>query len=153
MKIFSFMNSENKEKNEIKNELLDKLSILYTKLYDYANDALIKFFVETNLTDDLVNEYCTIMNNLDSEFKELFDTLDKEYNIITKLVDKIKEKENFYLSQLDNIQDEESQEYKTICKKLDIIIDFDSWIYKINNGYIQYEYNKITEILNKLDEI
>jgi molecular chaperone DnaK (HSP70) len=153
MKIFSFMNSENKEKNEIKNELLNKLSILYTNLYDYANDILIKFFVESNLTDDLVNEYCTRINNLDFEFKELFDTLDKEYNIITKLVDKIKEKENLYLSQLDNILDEESQEYKTTCTKLDMIIDFDSLIYKINNGYVQYEYNKITEILNKLDEI
>ena len=153
MKIYTFMDSGNLEKNEIKKELLNNLSILFTDLYDYANDILVKLFIERNLTDELVNEYCTKMNKLDSEFNELFDNLDKEYNIINKLIDKIKEKENLYLLQLDNIQNEESEEYKTTCKKLDIIIDFDSWIYKINNGYIQYEYSKITEILNKLDEI
>lgn len=153
MKIYTFMDSGNLEKNEIKKTLLDKLAILMTNLYDYANDILIKLFVETNLTDELVNEYCTKMNEYDSEFNELFDTLDKEYNIINKLIDKIKEKENLYLSQLDNIQNEESEEYISICKKLDTIIDLDSWIYKINNGYIQYEYPKIIEILNKLDEL
>ena len=153
MKIYSFMDSGDETKNKNKKDLLDSLTELYTNLYDYANDSLIKLFVETNLTDELVNEYCIKMNELDSEFKELFDSLDKEYNVITQLVNKIREKENEYLSQLDNVKDEESEEYKTITKKLDTIIEFDSWIYKINNGYIQYEYSKITEILNRLEEI
>jgi molecular chaperone DnaK (HSP70) len=153
MKIYSFMDSGNLEKNEIKKELLDRLSILMTNLYDYANDILIKLFVETNLTDELVNEYCTKMNYYDSEFNEVYDTLDKEYNIINKLVDKIKEKENLYLLQLDTIQNENSEEYMDISKKLDTIIDFDSWIYKINNGYAQYEDSKIAEMLNKIDDL
>ena len=153
MKIYSFMDSGNFEKNKIKKELLEKLEIIYHNLYDYANDILIKLFIDTNLTDDNVNNYCIKMSGYDVEFKDLFDTLDKEYNIVTKLTNKITEKENFYLDKLTGIENENSVEHDEVNKKLDIIIDFDSYIYKINNGYIQYEYSKIIEMLNKLEEL
>jgi len=153
MKIYSLMDSGSFEKNQVKKELLIKLESLYGDLYGYANDTLIKLFVETNLTDDSVNDYCIKMNEYDIEFKDLFDTLDKEYNIVTKLINKIKEKENFYLDKLSAVANDESPEYKEINKNLDVIIDFDSYIYKINNGYVQYEYPKIIEMLNKLDEL
>ena len=93
------------------------------------------------------------MSEYDIEFKDLFDTLDKEYNIVTKLINKIKDKENLYLDKLSGIKNEESTEYEEVNKKLDIIIDFDSYIYKINNGYVQYDYSKIIDMLNKLDEL
>ena len=133
MKIYSFMDSGNFEKNKIKKELLEKLEIIYHNLYDYANDILIKLFIDTNLTDDNVNNYCIKMSGYDVEFKDLFDTLDKEYNIVTKLTNKITEKENFYLDKLTGIENENSVEHDEVNKKLDIIIDFDSYIYKINN--------------------
>jgi molecular chaperone DnaK (HSP70) len=153
MKIYLLMDSGNLEKNKIKKELLEKLENLYIVLYDYANEVLIKLFVETNLTDDIVNEYCITINEFDIEFKNLFDTLDKEYNILTKLINKIKEKENLFLDKLSLIDNEKSAEYEEINKKLDMIIDFDSYIYKMNNGYTQYTHSKIIEILNKLDEL
>ena len=153
MKIYSFMDSGDFEKNEIKKKLLEKLEILHVELYDYANDTLIKLFINTNLTDEIVNNFCIKMSEYDIEFKDLFDTLDKEYNIVTKLINKIKDKENLYLDKLSGIENEESAEYEEVNKKLDIIIDFDSYIYKINNGYVQYDYSKIIEMLNKLDEL
>ncbi len=146
------MDSGNFEKNEIEKKLLEKLEILYVALYDYANDTLIKLFINTNLTDDIVNDFCIKMSEYDTEFKDLFDTLDKEYNIVTKLINKIKDKENLYLDKLSGIENEECVEYEEVNKKLDIIIDFDSYIYKINNGYVQYEYSKIIEMLNILDQ-
>jgi molecular chaperone DnaK (HSP70) len=153
MKTYSFMDSGNIEKNEIKNELLKKLEILHVELYEYANDTLIKLFIDTNLTDSIVNDYCIKMNEYDIEFKDLFDTLDKEYNIVTKLINKIKEKENFYLDKLAGVENEESAEYIEINKKLDIIIDYDSYIYRINNGYVQYDHSKVTNMINKLDNL
>lgn len=153
MKIYSFMDSGDFEKNEIKKKLLEKLEILHVELYDYANDTLIKLFINTNLTDEIVNNFCIKMSEYDVEFKDLFDTLDKEYNILTKLINKIKDKENLYLDKLSGIENEECAEYEEVNKKLDIIIDFDSYIYKINNGYIKYDYSKIIEMLNELDEL
>ena len=153
MKIYLLMDSGNLEKNVTKNKLLEKLEILYVNFYDYANDVLIKLFVGTNLTDDDVNNYCINMSNYDIEFKELFNTLDEEYNILTKLVNKIREKENLYLDKLSIIREENSDEYKKINEKLDMVIYFDSYIYKVNNGYCQYEHGEIIEMLNKLDEL
>ena len=154
LKIYSFMETDNQEKNQTKKILLEHLSKLYNNMYDYANDILIKLFVANNLVDEVVNEYCINMSNLDNEFKEEYEVLDKEFNIVTKLINKIREKEDSYLEKLSSFEEnEESQEYKEINKKLDTIIEFDSYIYKINNGYIQYDSNKIIEILNKLEEI
>ena len=153
MKIYLLMDSGNPEKNVTKNKLLEKLEILYVNFYDYANDALIKLFVDTNLTDDDVNNYCINMSNYDIEFKELFNTLDEEYNILTKLVNKIREKENLYLDKLSIIREENSDEYKKINEKLDMVIYFDSYIYKVHNGYCHYEHGEIIEMLNKLDEL
>lgn len=153
LKIYSFMETDDVEKNQIKMDLLEKLSKLYDNIYNYANDILIKLFVETNLTDKNVNEYCINMSKLDNEFKDIYEKLDNEFNIVTKLINKIKEKEENYLDKLSLINNEDSQEYKEINKILDMIIEFDSYIYKINNGYIQYDFNKIIEILNKLDAL
>jgi molecular chaperone DnaK (HSP70) len=153
MKMYSFMDSGSHEKNEIKKNLLDKLEILHNELYNYANDTIIKLFIENNLTDEIVNTYCIKLNEYDIQFKKIFDELDKEYNIVSKLMNKIKEKENTYLDKLSTIQNEDSPEFKEINKKLDLIIDFDSYIYKINNGYIQYESSKIIKILNELQEL
>ena len=149
IKLYSLMECENEEKTINKNNLLNKLNTLFNSIYEYANDTIIKLFINTNLTDDLVNEYCTQIYNLDIEFKELFDTLDKEYNIIGKLINKIKDKENFYLEKLSN---SENNELITLINiKLDKIIEFDSWIYKMNNSYIKYDFNKIIEILNEIE--
>lgn len=152
LKMYLLIETENEEKNIIKKNLLNKLDILYNEVYDYANDILIKIFVDKNLSDDLINEYCVNMNNLDSNFKDEYQKLDNEFNLVTKLINKIKEKEDLYLDKLSTIENENSIEFKEINKKLDILIDYDSYIYKINNGYIVYDATKITEILNDLEK-
>jgi molecular chaperone DnaK (HSP70) len=146
IKNYSF-NTLNDEEQKLYNLLL----LSFNTSFDFANDSLIKLFVDVNLTDDFVNNMCSTMNNLDIEFKELFSKLDAQHNVINKLIEKIKEKENFYLNQLDLIQDKECDEYNFIYKKLDIIIDFDSYIYKINNNYEAFDDLKITNMLNFLD--
>ena len=70
-----------------------------------------------------------------------------------KIIDKIREKENFCLSQLDDLKDTECDEYKKINEKLDVIIEIDSYIYKINNGYVKYDNIKMKDILKKLNKL
>jgi hypothetical protein len=147
------LDSGNFDKNKNKNDLVAQLEFLYNELYDYANDTIIKLFVNAELSDDIVNEYCIKMNNYDIQFKNIFDTLDEEFNVVTRLINKIKEKENYYLEKLSTIENEELPEYLLVSNILDMIIDFDSYIYKINNGYVQHEHSKIIEILNKLEKI
>ena len=150
LKMYSFIETNDIQKIQIKNELIEKLNLLYNNVYEYANDILIKLFVELNITDELVNEYCLNMNELDNKFKQEYEILDSEFNIVTKLINKIKEKEDFYLNKL-SLLDEDSSEYKEITLKLDSIIEYDSYLYKINNGYVQYEMEKIINILNAIE--
>lgn len=153
LKAYSFMETENEEKEQVKKDLLENLNKLFNNLYTYANDILIKFFIDKNLTDDLVNEFCLTLNNLDFEFKTLYDKINQEFNIITKLINKIKMKEDYYLEQLIKINNQDSDEYKEINKKLEKLIDYDSIVYKINNGYMQLKIEIIKELIDKLDTV
>jgi molecular chaperone DnaK (HSP70) len=153
MKIYQYIKFDDLENENKKNEIMTNLNNLYNQLYTYANDIMIKLFIDTNLTDDIVNNYCVQMNKYDNEFKILYENIDTEYNILTKLINKIKEKENYYLDKLSLITDENTNEYLEINKKLDIIIEFDSFIYKIDNGYVDYNHNKIYDMLTLLEKL
>jgi hypothetical protein len=152
LNIYMFMDLGSEEKNSNKKILLEKLLTLKTNLYDYANDCLVKFFVENNLTDELVNEYCINLNNFDTEFKQLYGEVEDEYNTINKIVKKISQIENHYLSMLENLQPE-TKEYLNITKILDVIIDYDSYLYKINNGYEKYSSKIINDIYEELSKL
>jgi hypothetical protein len=118
---------------------------------DYSNDILIKFFIDNNLTDEIVNDNITTINNMDIQFKELFELLDKEYNIINKLIDKLKQKETELLNQLEQAEQNKNETMiDEINNSLNEILEYDSYIYKINNGYVQYDYARILEIINSL---
>jgi molecular chaperone DnaK (HSP70) len=153
LKTYLFMELETTEKNINKNNLIEKLNGLFDSLYEYANENLIKLFVDKDLTDEIINDCCQNMNKLDLEFKEEYQNLDKEFNIITKLINTIKDKEDYYLEKISSITNENSKEFMEINKKLDQIIEYDSYIYKINNGYIQCETNKLNEILETIKEL
>jgi hypothetical protein len=144
IRIIQSMNIDNNTNNKINNILL-----LYEKVNSYANDILIKFFIDNNLNNEIVTEYCTNLNNYDIEFKEEFNTLDDEYNIINKLINRLKDKEEEYLNLLENINyDSDNEETKNeINKKLDRLIEIDSIIYKINSGYISIENSQILDII------
>lgn len=139
------------DKNDDKNKIVEQITNLFNNLYDFANDILIKLFIEDKLTDDIVNEYCIKMNNYDNEFKDLYNILDNECNIVNKLVNKIKEKEDYYLNKLSSETNEHNIEL--INSKLDEIIKYESYLYKINNGYIKYEFEKINNLFNQLDNL
>ena len=121
------------------------------KIYDYVNDVLIKFFVDNNLTDDSVNNCMIMINNMDIEFKEIFTIVDSEFNIINKLIEKIKETEEKLLNLLEIAEkDVNNSLIEAINTKLEIIMEYDSFVYKISNGYITFDYSKIQDIINQL---
>jgi len=49
-----------------------------------------------------------------------------------------------------SIENNTSIEFLEINKKLEQIIDFDGYIYKINNGYEQYDAKKILDMIEKI---
>jgi molecular chaperone DnaK (HSP70) len=165
-KQLKMIQSMNKSNNDDK---INNIVLLYDKVNSYANDVLIKFFIENNLNNDVVNEYCTNLNNYDIEFKNEFILLDDEFNIINKLINKLKVKEEEYLNLLEKINSENienseniknsenienSENIKKINKineKLDKLIEIDSIIYKINSGYISIENSQLLDIINSSD--
>jgi hypothetical protein len=88
--------------------------------------------------------------------------------LVNKLINKIKEKEEFLLNELDSIsksqESQESTEFQEstesntqkendINSKLDIIIEFQSIIYKIDSGYTKVDSNKINSMIDILEKI
>jgi len=152
IKIIKYMNNETDNK-------IDNILLLYEKVNNYANDILIKFFVEKNLNDEIVTEYCSNLNKYDLEFKEQYELLDDEYNIINKFILNIKTKEEEYLNLLEKINSDSNndkqkiEKINEINKKLDIIIELDSIIYKVNSGYISIENSELMNMINKLNSI
>jgi hypothetical protein len=53
---------------------------------------------------------------------------------------------------LENLQPE-TKEYLNITKILDVIIDYDSYLYKINNGYEKYSSKIINDIYEELSKL
>ena len=160
IKIVKFMN--NVQHNQ---EDLQQIENLFEELFNYASDTLCSFFINKNLIDETVDEYCNNLFNLDSVFKEKFAFFEEEFNIINKLINKLHEKENYYIELLEQIQnnlnentDENLNEnldkqIKIIKDKLDIIIEFQSVIYKMNSGYINVDIDKLSNILANLDNL
>jgi molecular chaperone DnaK (HSP70) len=149
--------------NNIDDDKINNILLLYEKVNSYGNDILIKFFVENNLNDEIVTEYCTNLNNYDIEFKEEFNILNDEFNIINKFITKLKSKEEEYLNLLEKlnldmeneneiIHNEIKEKIDQVNKKLDQIIEFDSIIYKINSGYISIENSQLLDII-KINEL
>ena len=148
LNIYSFIEIDNEH---IKKELVPKLIELEKKISEYANDILIKFFVDISITDSDVNEYMRQINNMDIEFKDIFNIVDGEFNIINKLIKKIADTETILLNLLEIAENESNNiSIQNINKKLEIIIESESYIYKISNGYIQFDFTKIKDILNTL---
>ena len=137
-----YMNNEN-------NQLLSEIE----KILDYTNNIIIKIFVDRELTDEKVNNFITELYNLDVAFKEIYENEKDNCDILIKLNLKIKEKESILTNKLET-SDEETCE--KIFKKLDIIMEFEGYLYKVTNKYIDYDFDKIvdmTEILDKLDVV
>lgn len=172
----------------------------FEEVNDYANDILIRFFIDKNINDGIVEEYVTNLYNLDVQFKEYFEQFNEEFNIVNKFINKIKEKEDSLLKQLEiltnstdfnlndnvdknkdqiensikndysienadgtNLEDicqnivnnlePNNQEIDNINSKLDVILEFQSFIYKIDSGYVKTDLNKINHMINVLEKM
>jgi heat shock protein 5 len=175
LNIFKFMN---KNINNFKDSNFDinNLFYLFNQVNEYASDVLLNFFIDKNLDDDKVNDICIKLNELDISFKEQFDLFNEEHNIVNKVINKINEKENILLEQLEiyekkndikieelslseNISDindsyiHDDKFIKSINEKLELIIEFQGYIYKMNSGYSEVDTDKLINILKILDTI
>jgi molecular chaperone DnaK (HSP70) len=202
IKIVKFMdNSKYNSQESLEN--LENLQKLFDELFNYAYDTLCSFFIEKNLTGEIVDEYVNNLFNLDVQFKEKFSSFEEEFNIVNKLIKKLEEKENYYLNLLENINKSigkknkkfnrtnksnksnksgkkhnkknnkiyngkstqnknknknsslnlQKKNIKSITDKLDIIIEFQSVIYKMNSGYINVDIDKLTNMLSHLNNL
>ena len=180
IKIAKFMDNSKFNKTEF-TQNLEELQKLFDELFNYSSDTLCSFFIDKNLNDEIVDEYVNKLYNLDIEFKEKFISFEEEFNIINKLINKLNEKENYYINLLEKLQnnldeqnnleqnnleqnnlDEQNNlaeqnnsenEIKIIMDKLDIIIEFQSVIYKMNSGYIKVDMDKLSNMLSHINNL
>ncbi len=158
IQIFKYMENNDDELQNIVVNLLSELN----NVYEYANQILIHFFTEKDLTDEVIEEYTVNLYNKDNDFKKIFNNFNEEFNLINKLITKIKEKEDILLNKLDLIENEQNEQNEQneeneliihINKKLDIIIDYQSVIYQMNLGYCKVENKKILEMIDQIEKI
>lgn len=173
IKIFKFSN--NKSSNQIddnkKNIELENLENKFNKVYEYASDNLLNFFLNKNLTPEYVDNIVNELYKFDSDFKEMFNLFDSEFNIISKLINKLEEKENYYLGLLEILEESvkvltdsnevnepndinnNNDEITKINDMLDIILEYQTIIYKMNSGYIDSDIDRLTNMLNIVDKM
>lgn len=197
IKIFKFMNKstnsgDNKDDNEYNNqdnlsnklELFNNLEKIFDDVFNFASDNLLNFFINKNLNSEYVDDIVNKLYLMDVDFKEKFNLFDNEFNIISKLTNKLEEKENYYLNLLEimdntlkiknndksfeiiqqneqNEQNEENEEnedneqneIKSINNKLDIILEYQTIIYKMNSGYIESDIDRLSNMLETIEKI
>jgi len=175
IKIIKYMNKakiNNNEEELLQLNKLNELEELFNEVLNFSSDNLLNFFINKNLSSEYVDEIVNKLYQMDLNFKEKFNSFDSEFNLITKLINKIDEKENYYLGLLE-IMDEtlkfndnktldnqdisneinKSDTVNSINDKLDIILEYQSIIYKMNSGYIESDIDKISNMINILDKL
>lgn len=155
-------NIDDNDTQDFKIKIKD-LSLEHEKVNQYANDYLIKFFIEKNLTDDIVQEYIQKLYELDINFKNVYEEFNKEFNYINNLIDKLKEKEEYFLNLLEKFdnqinlltsnEDDISEQKNYVENKLEIILEFQTIIYKMNSGYVKIDNDKINDMLKLIEKI
>jgi len=157
LKIFYY-----KEKNNInENNDLEKYNTIkeqYDKVNELSNDLLVKFFIEKTLSEEYVIENMESLKTLYDNFKDDYNEFSESFNIFKQLNKKIKEKEDKYIVLLDelndNINNEETNKKIQLTNGiLDLLIDYDSIIYKMNNGYEIVDVEKLNTMLEKLNNL
>lgn len=149
--ICKYMNNSNSDKSNIILKL-EEIENLFKVIYNYASDILLNFFIDKALTDDYVNESTNKLYEFDLNFKEKFNFFNDEFNIINKLIIKLDETENNLLIKLEN-NNYDSENIQLINDQLDIIMESQSVIYKMNSGYIDVDNDKLSQMLNYIEKI
>ena len=113
---------------------------------------------EKGLDNDTLIKYIETLKTLYDNFKEDYNTFSDSFNIFKQINKNIKEKENKYLILLDelnnNINNEEANKKIQLTNGiLDLLIDYDSIIYKMNNGYEVVDVEKLNTMLEKLSNL
>lgn len=175
IKIYKFSNNPNKfncgDYNDKKNEELKKLEEKFNVVYDYASDNLLNIFINKNITKESVNDIVDKLHQLDSDFKEIYNLFNNEFNIISKLINKLEEKENYYLEILEKLNESSNnndeigsnfsnddknkhdEEINKINNILDIILEYQTVIYKMNSGYIDSDIDRLSNMLNIIEKM
>jgi molecular chaperone DnaK (HSP70) len=130
----------------------EKINNLFRRVYDMANELLIKFFIEINISENEVVDSINTIKIYSEEFKNEYYKLNIELNILDRVIYKHAQIENKYLSLLDE-NDKNDYENDSINKTLDTLIDYDTIIYKMKNNYDTYDENKLILIELELDKL
>ena len=136
-------------------QIFDKhINELFRKVYDLANELLIKFFIDSDISNEDVENSIKIIKTYSEEFKNEYNKLNIELNILDRVIYKHKQIENTYLSLLDtHSNNNDIEESNNINKVLEILIDYDTIIYKMKNNYDVYDENKLILIETELDKL
>jgi molecular chaperone DnaK (HSP70) len=156
LKIFYYKEKTNNNDNH--QEKYNNIKEQYDKVNELSNDLLVKFFIEKELSNEYVIENIETLKTLYDNFKEDYNTFSDSFNIFKQINKNIKEKENKYLILLDelnnNINNEEvNKKIQLTNGILDLLIDYDSIIYKMNNGYEVVDVEKLNTMLEKLSNL
>jgi molecular chaperone DnaK (HSP70) len=157
LKIFYYQEKMNTNENKHE-EKYNNIREQYNKVNELANDLLVKFFIEKALSEEYVIENMETIKGAYYTFKEDYNEFSESFNIFKQINKEIKEKEDKYITLLDelnnNINDEEiNKKIQLTNGILDLLIDYDSIIYKMNNGYEDVDIEKLNMMLEKLNNL
>jgi molecular chaperone DnaK (HSP70) len=143
-----------KNTNQIDENIYEELEQLFNYVYNFASEKLIDFFINKNLSDEIVQNSINELFILDSNFKEKYNLFADSFDLVNKLINLLESKEQYYLNLLEQNENiEQNEQINLINEKLDLIIDFQAVIYKINSGYAETDINKLENIYNLVEKL
>lgn len=148
--ILSNYDQINKQINIIKHlnsdDSINNITNLINENYNIINDLLIDIFVNKEITElDLIKQVEEIKNKY-NEFITMYSNIEN-INIVNILIEKIRNKEEELLIQMENDDTIDN------TSKLDIIIGIDNEIYKMNEGYSQISLENIQKMIKIIDSL
>jgi heat shock protein 5 len=136
--------------NGDENKNLNELQILFDDLIKYADEKVLLFYINDSLTDDIVKTITSTLYNYDLKFKEKYELMYDELNMVDVLKQQIEELENKILQIYDNSDNETKNNYDLILEKL---IEFNTYIYSVENNYEIINYDNINTIKQFINDM
>ena len=131
----------------------NELMKIWKEIYNNLSDNLLKLFMD-NIDISAINSLSLEISNMDDIFKEKYSKLNTKNNRINNIINNISNTELVLLDTYEKFETEGSHDKLChIDEILDELINFDSYIYSVNNSYIEYDLNEIIKIECRLNSI
>lgn len=152
-----------------KNTVITYLLNLSNNIISETDDILINLYISKNITTEEMNNIVNNISSLDVQFKNYYNQYKPVFDLTFYISCLLKDKENQlnlsfeeinYSNEETNLTDlieqvnkDDENNDEEINKKSKLLVEYYAIIYSMNKNYIEFDENKLFEIINNLNNL